>query len=134
VLRFYFGQPPTNDATPNQISSGAPKVVTVASTIQPITKPLTTPPTQLPVVPEIVPNTTLTVEPTDPPPTPPSIIVSAESGLNVRGGAGTSYPITRVAPNGQQVELSGASENVDGFVWVQLTEGGWVQKQYLKQE
>ena len=56
--------------------------------------------------------------------------------LNVRSGAGTSYEVLYVAPEGQELYLTGReSDNSSGSVWYEIVspehaESGWVNSNY----
>ena len=58
--------------------------------------------------------------------------VAPSAGLNVRAGPDPSAAIVYVAPGGSDLELSGGTQVVDGVTWWQLTDGHWVQGQFLK--
>lgn len=53
--------------------------------------------------------------------------VNAKSGLNVRSGAGTNYPIVKALTNGTKVTVYETSNG-----WSRIGNGQWVSSQYLK--
>lgn len=53
--------------------------------------------------------------------------VNAKSGLNVRSGAGTNYPIVKALTNGTKVTVYETSNG-----WSRIGSGQWVSSQYLK--
>ena len=58
--------------------------------------------------------------------------VAPSAGLNVRAGPDPSAAVVYVAPGGSDLQLSGGTQVVDGVTWWQLTDGHWVQGQFLK--
>ena len=61
--------------------------------------------------------------------------VASDDVLNVRANAGVAHPIVGVIPpNGTGVQVTGAGEQVDGFLWVPIEYKeitGWVNSNYL---
>jgi heat shock protein HslJ len=91
--------------------------------------------------PTIEPPPNVTIMPTRPIPTPepqdPRAVVIAPSGVNVRTGPGTVYPVLLTAPFGATGELVGVS--LDSTWWVVSIPGapydqGWVAAEYVKVE
>ena len=54
------------------------------------------------------------------------------AGLNVRSTADPNGAVAYVAPGASEIELTGETQVVDGVTWWQLTDGNWVQGQFLK--
>jgi len=54
------------------------------------------------------------------------------AGLNVRSTADANGAVAYVAPGGSELELTGETQVVAGVTWWQLTDGNWVQGQFLK--
>ncbi len=54
------------------------------------------------------------------------------AGLNVRTTADPTGAVAYVAPGASELELTGETQVVDGVTWWQLTDGNWVQGQFLK--
>jgi hypothetical protein len=53
------------------------------------------------------------------------------TGLNVRQGAGVAYPVINGLPNGTVIEVTGEQGDRCGYTWAQLSNGGWVAKEFL---
>ena len=58
--------------------------------------------------------------------------VVPSSGLNVRSAADPNAAVAYVAPGGSELELTGKAQVVNGVTWWELTDGNWVQQQFLK--
>ncbi|MYD94283.1 MAG: LysM peptidoglycan-binding domain-containing protein [Chloroflexi bacterium] len=54
------------------------------------------------------------------------------AGLNVRVSADPNASVAYVAPGASEVELTGETQIVNGVTWWRLTDGNWVQGQFLK--
>ena len=54
------------------------------------------------------------------------------AGLNVRVAADPNSSVAYVAPGASEVELTGETQVVNGVTWWQVTDGNWVQGQFLK--
>ena len=59
-------------------------------------------------------------------------VVVPTAGLNVRTAADPNATVAYVAPAGWRLELTGETLVVNGVTWWQLTDGNWVQGQFLK--
>ena len=60
-----------------------------------------------------------------------SATVVPTAGLNVRASADPNAAVAYVAPGASEVELTGETQVVNGVTWWQLTDGNWVQGQFL---
>ena len=58
-------------------------------------------------------------------------MVVASSGVNVRAGAGTNYPVVGSAYNGQQVSIY-ETVNVNGTLWGRIGDSRWICLSYVK--
>ena len=58
--------------------------------------------------------------------------VVPENGLNVRVAAAADADVAYVAPGGSQLEMTGETTVVEGVTWWQVSDGNWVQGQFLK--
>lgn len=58
--------------------------------------------------------------------------VVPQAGLNVRVSADPNASVAYVAPGASEVELTGETQIVNGVTWWRLTDGNWVQGQFLK--
>ncbi|MCY3959687.1 MAG: LysM domain-containing protein [Chloroflexi bacterium] len=58
--------------------------------------------------------------------------VVPQAGLNVRNSADPNATVAYVAPGASELELTGETQVVNGVTWWQLTDGNWVQGQFLK--
>lgn len=61
-----------------------------------------------------------------------SAVVVPNAGLNVRTAADPDASVVYVAPGGSRLELTGETLVVHGVTWWQVTDGNWVQGQFLK--
>lgn len=61
-----------------------------------------------------------------------SAVVVPPAGLNVRTAADPNSMVAYVAPGGSRLELTGETLVVNGVTWWQVTNGNWVQGQFLK--
>ncbi len=79
------------------------------------------------------PTPTLSPTPTpEPLPTPAVGLVLPDIGLNIRDAPSVDDGnIQYTTQIGAELQLTGESSEVDGTLWVQLTDGNWVQAQYL---
>lgn len=57
--------------------------------------------------------------------------VVCKTGVNVRGGAGTNYPIISSAYNGQRVSIY-ETVNVGGSFWGRIGDNRWISLNYVK--
>jgi len=58
------------------------------------------------------------------------VIRTAGTIVDVHAGPASTYPVTTTLRNGQQVTLSGRSDNN----WVELAAGGWIPVEYLERD
>ena len=66
-------------------------------------------------------------------PVPTTAVVAPSDGLNVRAAPSTETgAVQYVAPGGSELALSGVVEVIDGIEWREVTDGNWVQAQYLE--
>jgi LysM repeat protein len=54
------------------------------------------------------------------------------AGLNVRSSPDSNASVAYVAPGASELQLTGDTQVVTGVTWWQLTDGNWVQGQFLK--
>jgi len=54
------------------------------------------------------------------------------AGLNVRVSADPNASVAYVAPGASELELTGETQVVNGVTWWRLSDGNWVQGQFLK--
>ena len=60
-------------------------------------------------------------------------VVVPNDGLNVRAAPNTTTgTVQYVAPGGTELALTGVVEVIDGIEWREVTDGNWVQAQYLE--
>ena len=59
-------------------------------------------------------------------------MVVPTAGLNVRTAPDPNASVAYVAPSGWRLELTGETLVVHGITWWQLTDGNWVQGQFLR--
>ena len=59
-------------------------------------------------------------------------IVVPTAGLNVRSSPDSNASVAYVAPGASELQLTGDTQVVNGVTWWQLTDGNWVQGQFLK--
>ena len=60
-------------------------------------------------------------------------VVVPNDGLNVRAAPNTETgTVQYVAPGGTELALTGVVEVIDGIEWREVTDGNWVQAQYLE--
>ena len=78
-------------------------------------------------------NTNYTVSGTLPttPSTTTNGTVVCSTGVNVRAGAGTNYPVVGSAYNGQRVTVY-ETVNVSGSFWGRIGDGSWISLTYVK--
>ncbi len=53
-------------------------------------------------------------------------------GLNIYEGPGLDYPVVGAVPDGTFLPTAGGTVYRDGYAWEQITDGGWVQADYLE--
>ena len=63
---------------------------------------------------------------------PVTATVVPDAGLNVRSAADPNASVAYVAPGASELALNGTTQVVNGVTWWQLTDGNWVQGQFLK--
>jgi len=61
-----------------------------------------------------------------------SAVVVPSAGLNVRVAADLNASVAFVAPGGSRLDLTGETRDVHGVTWWLVTDGNWVQGQFLK--
>ena len=53
-------------------------------------------------------------------------------GLNIYSGPGINYPVVGAVSNGTVLSTIGGAVYSDGYAWEQLTDGNWIQGDYVK--
>lgn len=61
-----------------------------------------------------------------------SAVVVPTAGLNVRVAADPNASVAYVAPGGSSLALTGETSVVNGVTWWRISDGNWVQGQFLK--
>ncbi len=59
-------------------------------------------------------------------------VVVPTAGLNVRTAADPNASVAYVAPGGSRLALTGETSVVNGVTWWRISDGNWVQGQFLK--
>lgn len=60
-----------------------------------------------------------------------SAVVVPTAGLNVRVAADPNASVAYVAPGASRLDLTGETSVVNGVTWWRVTDGNWVQGQFL---
>ena len=64
-------------------------------------------------------------------PTPISATVDPAECLNVREEPTTDTEVLEILPESAEILLTGTRQTIDDIEWVEIVDGGWVQRQYL---
>lgn len=67
-----------------------------------------------------------------PVPSQPKVSTPSGRGLNVRATPSPSGMLLRVLANGTPVTLKSDRKSAGGYIWAELSTGGWVAVQYIK--
>lgn len=132
---------PAMSPSPAPIPTAAPEPTPTATptprptpTAQPAPRPVTPRSTPTPLEPASTPTPTETPTATTEAEAAPALgVVLPQVGLNVRDAPSVEDgAIQYVALQGEELELTDESSEIDGIVWRQLADGNWVQAQYLE--
>ena len=82
---------------------------------------------------EIPTDTAQVIERRESRPVATTAVVAPSDGLNVRAEPSTETgAVQYVAPGGTELALTGVVEVIDGIEWREVSDGNWVQAQYLE--
>ena len=106
-------------------------IILPAPTLAPAPTPNPTPsPKPEPTV-TPTPRPTLTPTPGATVISPSSVTVNADDGLNLRAEPSIESGVLEVLLHQSAVDLTGQSQVIDDIEWVEISQGGWVQAQFL---
>ncbi len=118
-IRTELDQPAPNPAPPPTLDPiSAPAA---APTVTPLPEPTLTP----------TPRPTLTPTLIDADATSATATVNADEGLNARAEPSIESAVLAVLRHDFKVELTGETQVIDEIEWVEISQGGWVQSQFL---
>ncbi len=67
-------------------------------------------------------------------PEPIVCMLNATQNVNLRGGAGTGFPVQGSLAAGSRTSATGQTRSADGFIWFQVESGAWVRADVIVED